>query len=61
MGGLGHFEVSLAWGIPSLSYIKLTGLHTTMVQNVTHGGTITLSDAYHKVIEWFFHHMNGMV
>jgi hypothetical protein len=29
--------------------------------NITHGGTITLSDAYHKVIEWFLHHMNGMV
>jgi len=29
--------------------------------NATHGGTITSSDAYHKAIEWFFHHMNGMV
>jgi len=34
MGGLGHFEVSLTWGIPSLSYIKSSGLHTTMVQTL---------------------------
>jgi hypothetical protein len=29
--------------------------------NVTHGGTITSSDAYHKVTKWFFHHMNDLV
>jgi len=29
--------------------------------NATHGGTITSSDAYHKAIEWFHHHMNGLV
>jgi hypothetical protein len=29
--------------------------------HITHGGIITLSDAYHKVIEWFLHHMNGLV
>jgi len=29
--------------------------------NATYGGTITLSDAYHKAIEWFLHHMNGLV
>jgi hypothetical protein len=29
--------------------------------NATHGGTITLSDAYHKVTKWFLHHMNGLV
>jgi hypothetical protein len=29
--------------------------------NVTHGGTITSSDVYHKVIKWFLHHMNGLV
>jgi len=29
--------------------------------NVTHGGTITSSDAYHKVTEWFLHHMNGLI
>ncbi len=29
--------------------------------NATHGRTITLFDAYHKAIEWFFHHMNDMV
>jgi hypothetical protein len=29
--------------------------------NATHGGIITLSDAYHKVTEWFLHHMNGLV
>jgi hypothetical protein len=29
--------------------------------NAIHGGTITSSDAYHKVIEWFLHHMNDLV
>ncbi len=29
--------------------------------NVTHGGTITSFNAYHKVTEWFFHHMNDLV
>jgi hypothetical protein len=29
--------------------------------NAIHGRTITLSDAYHKAIEWFFHHMNDLV
>jgi hypothetical protein len=52
MGGLGHSEVSSAWGIPSPSYIKSLGSHIT---------AITLSDAYHKAIEWFLHHMNGLV
>jgi hypothetical protein len=32
MGGLGHSEVSLAWGTPSRSYIKSMGLHTTVVK-----------------------------
>jgi len=29
--------------------------------NATHGGTITLSDVYHKATRWFLHHMNGLV
>ncbi len=29
--------------------------------NVTDGGTITLSNAYHKATEWFLHHMNGLI
>ncbi len=29
--------------------------------NAIHGGTITSSDAYHKVTEWFLHHMNRLV
>jgi hypothetical protein len=29
--------------------------------NVIHGRTITSSDAYHKAIKWFFHHMNGLI
>jgi len=29
--------------------------------NITHGGTITSFDAYHKATKWFFHHMNGLV
>jgi hypothetical protein len=30
-------------------------------RNVIHGSIITSSDAYHKAIEWFFHHMNDPV
>jgi hypothetical protein len=29
--------------------------------NATYGGAIALFDAYHKAIEWFHHHMNGLV
>jgi hypothetical protein len=29
--------------------------------NTTHGGTISLSNVYHKMTEWFLHHMNGLV
>jgi hypothetical protein len=29
--------------------------------NTIHGGAITSSDAYHKAIEWFLHHMNGLI
>jgi hypothetical protein len=29
--------------------------------NAIHGGIITSSDAYHKAIEWFLHHMNTLV
>ncbi len=29
--------------------------------NIIHGGTITSSDAYHKVTKWFLHHINGLV
>jgi hypothetical protein len=29
--------------------------------NATHGRIITSTDAYHKVTEWFLHHMNGLV
>jgi hypothetical protein len=29
--------------------------------NISHGGTITFSDAYHKATKWSFHHMNDLV
>jgi hypothetical protein len=29
--------------------------------NATHERKITSFDAYHKAIEWFLHHMNGLV
>jgi hypothetical protein len=60
MGGLGHFEVFSTWGIPSPSYIKSSESHTTTIQTL-HGGIITSSNVYHKAIEWFLHHMNGLV
>jgi hypothetical protein len=60
MGGLGHSEVSSEWGIPSPNYIKSSGLHTTAVQTLMHGRTITSFDAYRKATKWFLHHMNGL-
>ncbi len=29
--------------------------------NIIHGRIITLSNAYHKVTEWFLHHKNGLI
>ncbi len=29
--------------------------------NATHGGTIILSNVYHKVTEWFLRHTNSLV
>jgi hypothetical protein len=40
---------------------QVIGITYNSGPNVTHGGTIISSDAYHKAIEWFFHHMNGLV
>jgi len=38
-----------------------TGITYNNSPNITHGRTITLFNAYHKVTEWFLHHMNGPV
>jgi hypothetical protein len=40
---------------------QVSGIAYNSGPNATHGGTITSSDAYHKAIEWFHHHMNGLV
>jgi hypothetical protein len=40
---------------------QVIGIAYNNGQNATHGGTITLSDAYHKVTEWVLHHMNDLV
>ncbi len=40
---------------------QVIGITYNNSQNATHGATITSSDSYHKAIEWFFHHMNGVV
>jgi hypothetical protein len=40
---------------------QIIGIAYNNGPNVTHIGTITSSDAYHKVIKWFLHHMNGLV
>jgi hypothetical protein len=40
---------------------QITGIAYNSGPNATGGGTITSSDAYHKAIEWFHHHMNGLV
>jgi hypothetical protein len=40
---------------------QVIGITYNNDQNITHGGTITSSDVYHKATEWFLHHMNGLV
>jgi len=40
---------------------QIIGIAYNNGSNVTHGGTITLSDVYHKATEWFLHHKNDMV
>jgi hypothetical protein len=45
--------------LPKLN--EVIGIAYNNGPNVTHGGTITSFDAYHKAREWFLHHMNGLV
>ncbi len=40
---------------------QINGIAYNNSPNITHEGTITSSDAYHKATKWFFHHMNGLV
>ncbi len=40
---------------------QVIGIAYNSGSNTIHGGIITSSDAYHKAIEWFLHHMNILV
>jgi hypothetical protein len=40
---------------------QVNGIKYNNGLNVTYGGTITSSDAYHRATKWFLHHMNGLV
>jgi hypothetical protein len=40
---------------------QVIGIAYNSSLNATHGRIITSFDAYHKVTEWFLHHMNGLV
>jgi hypothetical protein len=40
---------------------QVIGIAYNIGPNAIHGGTITSSDAYHKVTKWLFHHMNALV
>jgi hypothetical protein len=40
---------------------QVNGIAYNNGPNATHGGTITLSDAYHKATKRFLHHMNDLV
>jgi hypothetical protein len=40
---------------------QVIGITYNSGPNTVHGRTITLSNAYHKAIEWFLHHMNNLV
>jgi len=54
---LGFFNMGNT--LPKLHQIN--GITYNSGPNVIHGGTITSSNVYHKAIEWFHHHMNGLV
>jgi hypothetical protein len=45
--------------IPKLHQVN--GIAYNNGPNTIHGGIITLSNVYHKVAEWFLHHMNDLV
>ncbi len=54
------------WGFFSMGntlskLLQITRITYNNGPNATHGETITSSDAYHKTIEWFLHHMNNLV
>jgi hypothetical protein len=60
MGGVGHSEVSnMGNTLPKLRPISEIAYNSGL--NAIHGRRITSSNAYHKVTEWFHHHMNGLV
>jgi hypothetical protein len=40
---------------------QVIGITYNSGPNATHRETITSSDAYHKAIKWFLHHMNNLV
>jgi hypothetical protein len=40
---------------------QIIGIAYNTAPNATHGRIITSSDVYHKVTEWFLHHMNSLV
>jgi hypothetical protein len=40
---------------------QISGITYNSSPNATHGGTITLSDVYHKATKWFLHHMKDLV
>jgi hypothetical protein len=40
---------------------QIIGIVYNSGPNTTHGRTITSSPVYHKVTEWFLHHMKGLV
>jgi hypothetical protein len=40
---------------------QVNGIAYNSGPSTIHGGTITSFDAYHKVTEWFHHHMNDLV
>jgi hypothetical protein len=48
-------------GSTFLKLHQVIGIAYNSCPNATHGGTITLSNTYHKSTEWFLHHMNGLV
>jgi hypothetical protein len=56
MGRLGHFEVFSKWGIP----FQVISNHRDRIQQLSKRYSYSF-DVYHKAIEWFLHHMNGMV
>jgi len=60
-GGIWTFRGFFSMGNTFPKLHQINGIAYNNSPNATHGGIITSSDAYHKVIKWFHHYMNDLI